>query len=250
MSASGAENEVNDFSGRTLGERIRTDLETRIISGEWPPGHRIPPEHDLTLAYSCSRMTMNKVLSGMAAAGLITRRRRLGTFVAAPRGERAMMEIQDFATEARRRGHLYRHEILDRRVERLDKARAGALMLPAGSTVVHVRCVHRINDVANAYEDRVISVTSVPAARRENFRHVPPGTWLLQNVPWTEAEHVIRARNADVQLASILRLKSGAACLVLERRTWHQGSLVTAVTITYPGDRHWFVGRFSPTARS
>ncbi len=199
-------------------------------------------------AYSCSRMTMNKVLSGMAATGLITRRRRAGSFVATPRGERAMMEIQDFAAEATRLGHVYRHEVLSRRVEQPDKAHADALALPAGGKVLHVRCLHRMNDLPNAYEDRIISLAVVPAAQRESFRHVSPGTWLLQNVPWTQAEHVIRARNSDLHLSGTLRLERGAACLVLERRTWHQGALVTEVTITYPGDRHWFIGRFSPTA--
>ncbi len=239
---------MNDLGGRPLGERIRTELETRIVSGEWPPGHRIPSEHDLMVEYSCSRMTMNKVLSGMAATGLITRRRRAGSFVSAPRGERAIMEIQDFAAEAKRLGHIYRHEVLSRRLEEPDAARALALGVPAGRKVLHIRCLHLMNDVPNAYEDRVISLASVPAAQLETFRGVPPGTWLLQNVPWTQAEHVFRARNAGIRLADLLQLKQGAACLVLERRTWHQGALVTEVTLTYPGDRHWFIGRFSPTA--
>jgi GntR family histidine utilization transcriptional repressor len=241
---------VNDRSVLSLGERIRIELETRIVSGEWPPGHRIPSEHELMTAYACSRMTMNKVLSSMAATGLITRRRRAGSFVATPGGERAVMEIQDFATEAARLGQIYRHEVLSRRVELAEEARAGALALPAGSKIVHVRCLHRMNDLPNAYEDRIISLASVPAALRESFRYLPPGTWLLQNVPWTRAEHVIRARNAGVRLSGMLRLKPGSACLVLERRTWHQGALVTDVTITYPGDRHWLVGRFSPTSEA
>jgi GntR family histidine utilization transcriptional repressor len=239
---------MNDAGVRPIGERIRTELETRIVSGEWPPGHRIPSEHDLMVEYSCSRMTMNKILSGMAATGLITRRRRAGSFVAAPRSERAIMEIQDFAAEAKRLGHVYRHEVLSRRVEEPDATRAAAIGVPAGSKVVHIRCLHRMNDVPNAYEDRVISLASVPAAEGESFRGVPPGTWLLRNVPWTQAEHIFRARNAGVRLSTVLQLKEGAACLVLERRTWHQGALVTEVTLTYPGDRHWFIGRFSPTS--
>lgn len=239
---------MNDVGGRPLGERIRTELEHRIVSGEWPPGHRIPSEHDLMAEYSCSRMTMNKVLSGMAATGLITRRRRVGSFVAAPRGDRAILEIQDFATEAARLGHVYRHEVLSRRVEPLDKTQAASLGLRAGSKVAHVRCLHRMNGVPNAYEERIISLATVPAAEGEKFQHMPPGTWLLQNVPWTQAEHVIRARNASARLGRMLDLKPGAACLVLERRTWHQGALVTEVSITYPGDRHWFNGRFSPTS--
>ena len=44
------------------------------------------------------------------------------------------------------------------------------------------------------------------------------------------------------------RFETGAACLVLERRTWQAGAFVTEARITYPGDRHQLVGRFSPVA--
>lgn len=225
-------------------EQIRAELEGRIISGEWPPGQRIPSEHELTREYRCSRMTMNKVLTGMAAKGLIVRRRRAGSFVATPRGDRAVLEIQDFATEAQRLGRVYRHEVLSRRVERpvVDDPGAGEML--------HVRCLHLMDDVPSAYEDRLISLPAVPAALQETFRGLSPGTWLLQNVPWTEAEHVIRAASADAHLSRILRLPRRAACLLLERRTWHRRALVTEVTFTYPGDRHSFIGRFSPTSGS
>jgi DNA-binding GntR family transcriptional regulator len=65
--------------GAALYQRIRNDLEGRIISGAWPPGHRVPFEHELMETYSCSRMTVNKVLSALADAGLLVRRRRAGT---------------------------------------------------------------------------------------------------------------------------------------------------------------------------
>ena len=49
-----------------LHQRIRDDIEARIMSGDWPPGHRIPFEHELMAEYGCSRMTVNKVLSTLA----------------------------------------------------------------------------------------------------------------------------------------------------------------------------------------
>ena len=85
-----------------LHQRIRDDIEARIMSGEWPPGHRIPFEHELMAEYGCSRMTVNKVLSTPAANVLIARRRRAGTVVAVPRAERAVLDIQDFALDALR----------------------------------------------------------------------------------------------------------------------------------------------------
>ena len=35
---------------KSLHERILGDIEGRILSGEWAPGHRIPFEHELTQA--------------------------------------------------------------------------------------------------------------------------------------------------------------------------------------------------------
>ena len=53
---------------------------------------------------------------------------------------------------------------------------------------------------------------------------------------------------ADSAMAKRLQVQTGAACLVLERRTWQAGAFVTEARITYPGDRHQLVGRFSPVA--
>ena len=41
----------------TLNQRIRADLESRILSGQWEPGFRIPYEHELMEQYGCSRIT-------------------------------------------------------------------------------------------------------------------------------------------------------------------------------------------------
>ncbi|HET7413771.1 MAG TPA: GntR family transcriptional regulator, partial [Pararhizobium sp.] len=60
----------------SLHQRIMADIEEKILSGAWPPGHRIPFEHELTAEYGCSRMTVNKALTQLARAGLIARRRR------------------------------------------------------------------------------------------------------------------------------------------------------------------------------
>jgi len=231
----------------SLSARIRTDIEQRIVSGEWQAGHRIPFEHELTAQYACSRMTVNKALSALASTGLIVRRRRAGSFVAPQPGEQALMEIQDFAEEATRRGLPYHHTILRRQVEKLDTQRARARNLPRACTVLHVKCLHLIDAIPMAYEDRIIAAAMAPGVADETFADIPPGTWLLRSVPWTEAEHVLYARAADPTLAKLLAIPDAAACLMLERRTWYRGKLVTDVRIAYPGDRHRLAGRFSRT---
>jgi GntR family histidine utilization transcriptional repressor len=231
-------------------QRIRDDIEARIMSGEWPPGHRVPFEHELMAEYGCSRMTVSKVLSVLAANGLITRRRRAGSVVAEPSHEQAVLAIQDFALEAARAGTVYRFDILHHAVENVDAAGAQRIGLEVGTDVLNVVTLHTVNDVPEAYEQRLINLATVPEVADERFKDDPPGTWLLRRVPWTDAEHVVRAVNADTRLAKLLQIDAGAACLMLERRTWQAGAFVTEARITYPGDRHSLVGRFSPSSQS
>lgn len=233
-----------------LHQRIRDDIEARIMSGDWLPNHRVPSEHELMKQYGCSRMTVNKVLSMLAANGLITRRRRAGSVVAMPSTERSVLEIQDFALEAARNGTVYRFEILRRAVKPIDAATARRLGVAAGIEMLAVTTLHLTNNVPCAYEQRLINLETVPAARDETFADVPPGTWLLRRVPWTNAEHVIRAINADAALAKRLQVPNNAACLFLERRTWQAGSFITDAQIVYPGDRHQLSGRFSPAGQA
>jgi GntR family histidine utilization transcriptional repressor len=216
-----------------LSERIRSDLEGRILSGEWKPGHPIPAEHALMATYGCARMTVNKAIAGMAAAGLVTRRRRAGTVVAAPVAERAVLEIADFAAESEKLGLPYAHTILARGIVTSEE---GAML---AVTTLHERAREPL-----ALEERRISLSRVPQAAEERFLDVPPGTWLLRYIAWTEAEHVIGARIADAALARHLGISRGDACLTLDRRTWQARYLITAVRLTYPAGRHSFTGRF------
>ncbi|WP_166802102.1 histidine utilization repressor [Microvirga pakistanensis] len=230
-----------------LYQRIRDDIEAKIMSGEWPPGHRVPFEHELMAKYGCSRMTVNKVLSTLAVNGLITRRRRAGSVVAEPSTRQAVLEIQDFAREAARTGTVYRFRILSRSIEPIDAAAAQRTGLPPGTEMLCVSTLHIMDDVPQAFEQRLINLATVPEADKEAFRDDPPGTWLLRRVPWTDAEHIVRAVNADASMAKRLQTQTGAACLVLERRTWQAGAFVTEARITYPGERHHLVGHFSPS---
>lgn len=227
---------------------IRKALEDNILSGTWQPGDRVPSELELVEAYGCSRMTVNKALSALADAGLIVRRRRSGSFVAAPAAEETVLEIQDIAAEIRASGRPYRHAVLwskRRKAGPEDAARSGGR---AGTWIRALGVLHFAGAAPQLLEDRLISLSSVPAAAEVDFASVPPGTWLLEHIPWTEAEHRIRAVAAGEEVAAHLDLSPGAPCLQVERRTWRQGKWVTAVRLTHPGDRHELVARFAPSS--
>ena len=228
----------------TLYKQIRLDIERRILTGEWPPGHRIPFEHQLMTRYGCSRMTVSKALSELAQADLIERRRRAGTFVRRPNFLSAVLQITDIRAEISALGRGYGYELIKssrRAANAGDRSRLG---VQRTGKVVAIACRHCADGVPFAVEDRLIDLDAVPEAAKANFAIEPPGSWLLHHVPWTEAEHSISAIVADEAAAAVLDIAVGAPCLVIDRRTWRSGRTLTAVRLLYPGDSHKLVARF------
>ena len=231
----------------SLHQRIRAEIEQRILSGEWEPGYRIPFEHELMVHYGCARMTVSKVLSGLADAGLIERRRRAGSFVRRPVGQSAILDIPDIKAEILGRNKIYTFECLVRKlrpVSREDLHLAGAELKGRVLALIGRHCA---DSEPFAVEERLISLDAVPEAAEASFLDEPPGTWLLHHVPWQEAEHCIKASGAEPKIAQLLGVTSGAPCLVVERRTWQAGAILTAVRFWYRGDRQKFVARFTPS---
>lgn len=230
-----------------LHRKIRAEISERIRSGDWPPGHKIPSEHELMAQYGCSRMTVNKALTPLAESGLIQRRRRAGSVVARPRIHSVVLDIPDIAAEITARGEPYVYELLAREARRATDRDRADLDLGAKDRVLVLTCLHRASGRPFALEERLINLASTPEAEAVDFATTPPGTWLLSFVPWTEAEHRISAVNVSRTVARTLAIDPAAACLSLERRTWRGGDRITQVRLTFPGEAYDLVARFAPT---
>ena len=231
---------------KTLHARIRGELEAKILSGEWPVGTRIPPEHELTTQYGCSRMTVNKAVSALVADGLITRNRRAGSFVARPRMQSAVLHIPDIQQEVAARGAVYGYACI--KVEHRPACceylgEEGHLLGPS----LFIRSLHSSDGTPLLLEDRHIFLNAVPDAATVDFTATPPGSWLIGHVPWTEAEHRISADIADAAAAKALTVPPGSACLVVDRRTWRGTATLTRVRQVFRGDAYHLVARFAPT---
>lgn len=220
---------------------IRTQIESRIRSGEWAPGTRIPFEHELVAEHKCARATVNKALSRLAREGLIERRRRAGSFVARPHIRSAVIGVPDIGLLLRERGEPYTWELAERSID-LEPPEPS---LKPGRWL-HLTGTHYAASSPFGWEQRWIHLGTVPEAEGVDFGFEAPGTWLLSHVPWSDARHRISAVSATPATARRLALPANAACLQVERWTWRSGEPVTYVRQTFPGDRYDLVEDFAP----
>ncbi len=228
-------------------EQIRRAIAAPIVAGRWRPGRRIPSEMELTKAFKASRMTVNRALTALAAEGLIVRWRRRGSFVA----ERAV-ELVGVRDLGHRRGDRAQRPRL-----RLRAAGARApwspmptwqptWTWPLGTPLLALTCRHSADGEVVQLEHRLHQSRRRAAGRQRSFDAIAPGRWLLDHVPWSEAEHTIRAEAADARTARLMHVERGAACLVIERRTWQGRKAITLARLVHPGARHALTGRFRP----
>ncbi len=231
----------------SLHSRILGDIEGRILSGEWPPGHRIPFEHELIKQYKCSRMTVSKVLTHLVSVKLIERRRKAGSFVTYPHSSSAVLEIADIKAEVAELGLPYHFDIHTRRRRQVSAGDQKHLDVPKGSSILDIVVRHYANDRPFCFEERLINLAAVPEAADEKFEELSPGAWLMSRVPWSDAEHKIRAVAASAVAAENLKIAVDNPCLVVERRTWSSEGAVTFVRLTYPAGEHELVAHFSPS---
>lgn len=231
----------------TLHQRILSDLQNLILSGEWAPGRKIPVEHELMKQYKCSRMTVSKVLTQLANASMIERRRKLGSFVSRPHSQSAVLTIPDIKAEVTALGQPYTFQVLHRVKRRSTREDKALLVSEKSIPVLELVCLHLAGTQPFCYEQRLINLEAVPQVAKETFEYMPPGTWLLHSVPWSLAEHRIRASEADAEIAAALKIRPKSAVLTIERKTRAaESAAITFVRLTYPGELHELVASFAP----
>lgn len=230
----------------SLHDHIIGHVRGKIVSGAWPPGTRVPSELELTQQFSCSRMTVNKALSELAAIGMIERRRKAGSFVAAARARSAILKIPDIKVEVEALGLSYRFDVRNRLLRPLNGEDLSRIDAEEGTPLIEMTIVHYGGERPFGFEHRIINLAEVPDAESQPFADAPPGSWLVAKVPFTEGEHRIRAEAADSETARQIDVAAGTACLVIERRTWREGEPITWVRLVYPGEKQEMIARFQP----
>ncbi len=156
---------------RTGYREVREEILRRIRVKIWTPGAVMPNETDLAAELGCARATVNRAMRELADEGVLDRKRKAGTRVAAAPVRRAQLKIPLVRAEVEATGATYSYQRLSHRI-----AAAPAEIdhyLKKGQ-VACLTCLHLSDRTPYQFEERWISLTGVPAARDETFESNQP----------------------------------------------------------------------------
>ena len=135
-----------------------------------------------------------------------------------------------------RDGRVYEFRVRDRRTLRNGEGIRWP-DLPDGTPILALECLHFSDGTPIQHERRLVNLDVVPEVVDESFDVVAPSRWLVDRVPWSSADHTVRAVNATAEMAALLGVEAGAACLSIRRQTMHLSRPVTLVHFLSVGDR-------------
>lgn len=217
-------------------QSVQDEVLRRIHAREWKPGDLIPNEADLAVEFGCARSTVNRALRSLADSGLLDRRRKAGTRIAAQPVAKATLDIAVIRHEVEARGSKYGYQLLLRASEVPPARVCGVMKTPADEALLHIRALHLADDAAYAVEDRWINPAIVPQARDEDFASISANEWLLKHAPYTHGDIAFSAVQVSEDDADILGVAAQSAAFAIDRITWDNDASVTNVRLLFtPG---------------
>ncbi len=224
---------------------IKLSIHEAVRQGRLKPGDRVPSESELVEQFEVSRMTANRALRELQAAGVIVRRAGSGSYIAEPKPIGQMIEIRNIAEEIRERGHEYRARVIQNIEERATSETASLLEVPVGTKIFHSIIVHHEAEFPIQLEERLVLASVAPDYGKLDFTQLTPNEYLTRTAPLERVEHRVRAAMPDERTRHMLGLVDGEPVLSMTRRTWSGGHLVSHARLTHPGSRFELSAAFS-----
>lgn len=224
---------------------IKQSICDAVRDGTLKPGDRVSSESELVEQFDVSRMTANRALRELQAAGVLVRRAGIGSFVAEPKPIGQMIEIRNIAEEIRERGHAYRARVIENREVRASAETAALLEVLVGTKLFHSIIVHHEAEFPIQLEERYVLASVAPDYGKLDFTQMTPNEYLTRIAPLERVEHRVCAKMPDKRTRAMLGLSDGEPVLQMIRRTWSRSRLVSHAWLTHPGSRFELSAAFS-----
>ncbi|MBX6331272.1 MAG: GntR family transcriptional regulator [Gemmatimonadaceae bacterium] len=227
-------------------QQVADELMKRIGAGRYPVGALLPTEMELCTQYGVSRHTVREALRLLSDAGLISRRRRIGTEVVARTPAAAYRQPTNSIADFLQYAEASRVVVLRTRRVTSDAALAEMLECRPGDRWLRIESVRTMPGDARpicfttAYVD-----AGLPGIEARLEQLSGPISAMLERVYGlhiARVDQTIEAVRIPKRLAAALYAELGGPALRATRRYYSEhGALIEHSSAVHPGDRFTYV---------
>lgn len=210
-----------------LYHQLAEELLTLIHAGKFPPGDKIPSEHELAASYRVGRPTVRQATDSLIQRGLLVRRRGSGTFVRSVPAQVDLFSLAGTLMSFERGGLSMTSRLVERaRSYQVDEA--GHPML--GRMAVRLVRVSLVDGAAVLLEELDFAGEHFPGLARVSLQGRSLSELVEQRYRMRPqaADQSFRVVALDRARARLLGVKAGAAMLQVDR-TLHFAQAEAAV---------------------
>ena len=227
-------------------QRVADDLTKRIGNGKYPVGGLLPTEMELCRQYNISRHTVREALRQLRDAGLISRRRRIGTAVVSRTPNASYRQPTNSIGDLLQYAEETKLSILETKEVAADAALAELLECREGARWLQVNSLRAVPGDA-----RPVCMTTAyidlrfPDLEKKLEKLSGPISAMLERVYGiriARIEQSIQAVRLGKRQAKLLRALDGSPALRAIRRYYdNTGRLIELSNAIHPGERFTYV---------
>ena len=225
--------------------QIAETIKTRIFNQEYGPGDPIPSAKDLENEFNVSNITIRRAMELLATKGYIIPRRGMRARVSSQIDDVVEIEITgDFKTwvdMAVGRKLKIVAEIIDRQIMDCPKAISKILALDPAEKVERIRRVRKLKENPISY---YLNYGPSRLLMKLSNRKIEKNTFIetfqdVCKIKLKFMEQRVRATNADMDLASILKVDFGFPLFFVQNVYYSEKEIPVVVTHMYYRSDHY-----------
>ncbi|HKH50215.1 MAG TPA: GntR family transcriptional regulator [Mycobacterium sp.] len=194
-------------------------LQSRIVSGQYPPGSLLGTEKELALEFGVSRITVQHALDALSRQGLVDRQRARGTFVSPDVRPRGSVELHGFLDDIILMGALGETREVDCHDVAASELVASRLEVNVGTRVTRVRRLRANNGELNTW---IVDYVPLDVGRRFSLGQLGTESMiqLIDREPdlrLARGHQLISAQPASREVAGTFGVTVGTPILLVER---------------------------------
>jgi GntR family transcriptional regulator len=202
--------------------QIQRDLRTKIESGHWAIGTKIPPEPELQKTYNASRGTVRRAVDELARQGYVVKKPGKGTFVrsTSPILQKKLGELASFTQQLSAQDLTPTTRLLSagriRAAEAEGRVRE-AFGLTSEAEVIHIRRLRLGDGVPFAIQSVYLLPASCPDILEEDLSRLFRLYEIRYGVRISVADEIIRVSRASEDEAALLEIAPGDPVVIRDR---------------------------------